>query len=66
MSKKYPIISVAGSSGAGTSAIRHTFEQIFRRENVTAATIQGNAFDSFTLEEMKRELERRSMARDGT
>jgi phosphoribulokinase len=44
MSQKHPIISVTGSSGAGTSTVRHTFEQIFRREGVTAAMIEGDAF----------------------
>ena len=66
MSKKHPIISVTGSSGAGTSTIRHTFEQIFRREKVTAATIQGDAFHSFAREEMKRELDKRAEAGDDT
>jgi phosphoribulokinase len=44
MSQKHPIISVTGSSGAGTSTVRHTFEQIFRRELVNAAMIEGDAF----------------------
>ena len=35
MSIKHPIISVTGSSGAGTTSVRHTFEHIFRREDVT-------------------------------
>lgn len=47
MSQKYPIISVTGSSGAGTSTVRHTFEQIFRREGVTAAMIEGDAFHRY-------------------
>jgi phosphoribulokinase len=44
MSQTHPIISVTGSSGAGTSTVRHTFEQIFRRELVNAAMIEGDAF----------------------
>lgn len=32
MSRKYPIIAITGSSGAGTSMVRHAFENIFRRE----------------------------------
>ena len=44
MSVKHPIISVTGSSGAGTTSVRRTFEQIFRRENVEAAYIEGDAF----------------------
>ena len=66
MSKKHPIISVTGSSGAGTSTIRHTFEQIFRRERVTAATIQGDAFHRYNREQMKSELEKRAKAGDDT
>jgi phosphoribulokinase len=47
MSQKHPIISVTGSSGAGTSTVRHTFEQIFRRESVNAAMIEGDAFHRY-------------------
>ncbi|MEO1544344.1 MAG: phosphoribulokinase [Pseudomonadota bacterium] len=54
MSEKHPIISVTGSSGAGTTVVRETFEQIFRRENVNAAFISGDAFHRFDREEMRR------------
>lgn len=47
MSVKHPIISVTGSSGAGTSTVKHTFEQIFRRESVKHALIDGDAFHRF-------------------
>ena len=47
MSIRHPIISITGSSGAGTSTVKHTFEQIFRREGVTAAYIEGDAFHRF-------------------
>ena len=53
MSKKYPIISVTGSSGAGTSTVKHTFEQIFRRENVKAVSIEGDAFHRYDRIAMK-------------
>jgi phosphoribulokinase len=59
MSKKHPIISVTGSSGAGTSTVKHTFDQIFRREGVTAVSIEGDAFHRFDRMDMKAELERR-------
>ncbi len=42
MSVKHPIIVVTGSSGAGTSTVKHTFDQIFRREGITAASIEGD------------------------
>jgi len=54
MSNKHPIISVTGSSGAGTSSVKSTFEQIFRREEVTAASIEGDAFHRFDRAGMKR------------
>jgi phosphoribulokinase len=53
MSAKHPIISVTGSSGAGTSTVKHTFEQIFRRENITAAMIEGDAFHRYNRADMK-------------
>lgn len=53
MSAKHPIISVTGSSGAGTTSVRRTFEQIFRREKITAVFIEGDAFHRYTRDEMK-------------
>jgi phosphoribulokinase len=47
MSAKHPIISVTGSSGAGTTSVRMTFEQIFRREKVNAAYIEGDAYHRY-------------------
>ena len=58
MSKKHPIISVTGSSGAGTSTVKGTFDQIFRREGVNAVSIEGDAFHRFDRMAMKAELER--------
>jgi len=54
MSLAHPIISVTGSSGAGTTSVRRTFERIFRRENVNAAFIEGDAFHRYDRAEMKR------------
>ena len=47
MSIRHPIISVTGSSGAGTTTVKHTFDQIFRREGIVAANIEGDAFHRF-------------------
>jgi phosphoribulokinase len=52
VSAKYPIISVTGSSGAGTTSVRRTFEQIFRRERIEAAYIEGDAFNRYDRAEM--------------
>lgn len=47
MSLRHPIIAVAGSSGAGTSPITQTFQQISRREGVTAVFIEGGSFHRY-------------------
>ncbi len=54
MSQRHPIISVTGSSGAGTTTVRHTFEQIFRREKVDAVYIEGDAFHRYDRVTMRR------------
>ncbi len=53
MSERHPIIAITGSSGAGTTSVTRTFEQIFRRENVKAAIIEGDSFHRFDRMEMK-------------
>ena len=63
MSAKHPIISVTGSSGAGTSSVQRTFEQIFHRERVNAAMIEGDAFHRYDRADMKRAMA--SAADDG-
>ncbi|MGC9961606.1 MAG: phosphoribulokinase [Acidimicrobiales bacterium] len=52
MSALHPIISVTGSSGAGTTTVKHTFEQIFRREGIRGASIDGDAFHRYDRDEM--------------
>ncbi|MBA3234660.1 MAG: phosphoribulokinase [Chloroflexi bacterium] len=47
MSSLHPIIAVTGSSGAGTSSVSQTFQQIFRRDQVNAAFVEGDAFHRF-------------------
>src|ERR1700720_2103010 len=46
------MISVTGSSGAGTTSVRRTFEQIFRREQIAAAFIEGDAFHRYNPVQM--------------
>jgi phosphoribulokinase len=53
MSERHPIIAITGSSGAGTSSVTKTFENIFRRENVNAALIEGDSFHRYDRKEMK-------------
>ena len=60
MSIKHPIIAVTGSSGAGTTSVMRTFEQIFRREDVKATFIEGDSFHRYDRAEMKRMLAEQS------
>ena len=52
MSQKHPVIAVTGSSGAGTTTVRHTFETIFSQQNVRAAIIEGDSFHRYGREDM--------------
>jgi phosphoribulokinase len=56
MSAKHPIISTTGSSGAGTTSVKRIFEQIFRRENIDAAFIEGDAFHRYDRAAMKEKV----------
>jgi phosphoribulokinase len=53
MSAKHPIISVIGSSGAGTTTVKHTFDQIFRREGIKAVFVEGDSYHRYNRAEMK-------------
>lgn len=53
MSIKHPVIAVTGSSGAGTSTVKKTFENIFRREGVNAAIVEGDSFHRYDRYEFK-------------
>ena len=53
MSVSHPIIAVTGSSGAGTTSVMRTFDQIFRRESIRAAMIEGDAFHRFDRVQMR-------------
>ena len=54
MSIKHPIIAVTGSSGAGTTTVKRSFEHIFRREKISAAVIEGDSMHRYDRAEMKR------------
>jgi phosphoribulokinase len=56
LTAKHPIVAVTGSSGAGTTTVRHTFQQIFRREGVEAAVVEGDAFHRYDRTEMAAQI----------
>ncbi|MBX3616754.1 phosphoribulokinase [Nitrosomonas sp.] len=53
MSQKHPVIAVTGSSGAGTSTVKTSFEHIFRRQKLNAVVIEGDSFHRYDREAMK-------------
>lgn len=56
MSVRHPIIAITGSSGAGTTSVRRTFEQIFRREGIAPAYAEGDSFHRWDRAEMKEQM----------
>src|SRR5260370_15393021 len=56
MSIKHPIIAITGSSGAGTTSVKKTFEQIFRREKINPVYIEGDAFHRWDRLEMREQM----------
>jgi phosphoribulokinase len=57
VSSKHPVIAITGSSGAGTTTVTRTFQHIFRREHLTPALVEGDAFHRYDRAEMRRLLD---------
>ena len=53
MSASHPIIAITGSSGAGTTSVTRTFENIFRRESIRSVIIEGDSFHRYDRKAMK-------------
>ncbi|WP_432560252.1 phosphoribulokinase [Granulicoccus sp. GXG6511] len=58
MSQRHPIIVATGSSGAGTTTVSRTFQQIFHREGLKAHQVEGDSFHRWDRAEMKAEMAR--------
>ena len=58
MSRKYPIIAITGSSGAGSMAIKIAFKHIFIRNKLNAVVIDGDSFHRYDRYEMRAAVER--------
>ena len=56
VSATHPVIAITGSSGAGTTSVMRTFQQIFRRESVKAAFVEGDSFHRYDRAEMKQQM----------
>jgi phosphoribulokinase len=53
MSIAHPIVAVTGSSGAGTTGVKVAFEQIFAKEGIRAAIVEGDSFHRYDRREME-------------
>jgi len=56
MSQKHPVIAITGSSGAGTSTVKNSFEHIFRREKINVAVIEGDSFHRYDRNAMNKAI----------
>ncbi|HID00201.1 MAG TPA: phosphoribulokinase, partial [Piscirickettsiaceae bacterium] len=56
MSVVHPIVAVVGSSGAGTSFVKRAFENIFAREGLNPAIIEGDSFHKYDRATMKQKV----------
>ncbi|GLW33628.1 phosphoribulokinase [Actinoplanes regularis] len=58
MSVRYPVIAITGSSGAGTTSVTRTMQQIFRREEIEPVVVEGDSFHRYDRVQMKNEMEK--------
>ena len=53
MSTKHPVMVVTGSSGAGTTSVTRSVQEIFRRQQITPALVEGDSFHRYDRDGMK-------------
>lgn len=58
MSKKYPVIVVTGSSGAGTTTVKRAFEHLFYRLAIKPAVIEGDSYHRYGRVEMRERIKK--------
>lgn len=64
MSVRHPVVAITGSSGAGTTSVTRTFQEIFRREGIAAAIVEGDSFHRYDRGEMKLAMAEAEQHRD--
>ncbi|MFW2373722.1 MAG: phosphoribulokinase [Gammaproteobacteria bacterium] len=52
MKNKHPIVSVTGASGAGTTVVQKAFREIFHRQGMNAAFVEGDSFFKYEYDTM--------------
>jgi phosphoribulokinase len=58
MSKLHPVISITGSSGAGTTAVKKAFEHIFLLLGLRPLVIEGDSFHRYERAVMREYIDR--------
>ncbi|KIA62785.1 phosphoribulokinase [Nocardia vulneris] len=66
MSVKHPVVAITGSSGAGTTSVTRTFQEIFRREGINAVVVEGDSFHRYDRSEMKQAMAEAEQSRNVT
>ncbi|MGW4843966.1 phosphoribulokinase [Nocardia brasiliensis] len=66
MSVKHPVVAITGSSGAGTTSVTRTFQEIFRREGINAVVVEGDSFHRYDRNEMKLAMAEAEQSRNVT
>lgn len=56
MSEKHPILAIVRPSGAGTPMVREAFHNIFRRQSIKVARVEGESFHRFNRSDMIDEI----------
>jgi phosphoribulokinase len=64
MSIKHPVVAVTGSSGAGTTFVKRAFENIFNRESINPAIVEGDSFHSLSRVEFGEMVKKTEAAGD--
>jgi phosphoribulokinase len=64
MSIRHSIIAITGSSGAGSTSVKRTFEQIFWRERINPIYVEGDAFHRWNRAEMREQMKEGSAKGD--
>lgn len=59
-SKNHPIVAITGASGAGTTVAQQAFKEIFFRQGIKAAFVQGDSFLKYTQDEMCQRMDEAS------
>ncbi len=56
MSAKHPIVSITGSSGAGTTTVKRALEYIFGHHSIHSVVVEGDSFHRYDRVSMKKAI----------